>query len=215
MSVPIVYWGKVFLIATYLINKLPTRVLQVFHVVFGCVAFVHSHNLNRSKLDPRAIKCTFIGYPSNKKDIRVITLRIVSSLYQWMSSFTKHNPSLSDLNIMGESILEVKSVSGSLPLLSLQDSHSKFESFELEVNAPECDNDSKEVIMPIALRKGKRSCVSFIATIDVIKILASVQETMKYSNWVQAMREEMKVLERNSTWNIVDKPKDERIVRLQ
>ncbi|RDY00804.1 putative mitochondrial protein, partial [Mucuna pruriens] len=66
--------------------------------------------------------------------------------------------------------------------------------------------------MPIALRKGKRSCVSFITTIDAIKTPASVQEAIKDSNWVQTMREEMKALERNSTWDIVDKPKDNRVV---
>ncbi|RDX85623.1 putative mitochondrial protein, partial [Mucuna pruriens] len=46
---------------------------------------------------------------------------------------------------------------------------------------------------------------SFIAAIDAIKIPALVQEAKKDSNWIQAMGEEMKALERNSTWDIVDK----------
>ena len=35
--------------------------------VFGCTAFVHVHNNNRGKLDPRAIKCIFVGYSSTQK----------------------------------------------------------------------------------------------------------------------------------------------------
>ncbi|RDX81223.1 hypothetical protein CR513_38133, partial [Mucuna pruriens] len=78
--------------------------------------------------------------------------------------------------------------------------------------------------MPITMTKGKRSCVkypvypisqfhqTFIVAIDGIKIPASVQEAIKNRNWVQTMREEMKTLKRNSTWDIVDKPKDKRVV---
>ncbi|RDX66752.1 putative mitochondrial protein, partial [Mucuna pruriens] len=55
------------------------------------------------------------------------------------------------------------------------------------------------------------SGISFISTIIAIKTLISIKETLKDKNWVQAMKEEMKVLEKNSTWEIVDKPKDKKI----
>ena len=35
--------------------------------VFGCSVFVHVHGPHWGKLDPRAIKCVFIGYALNKK----------------------------------------------------------------------------------------------------------------------------------------------------
>lgn len=38
--------------------------------VFGCSAFVHVHGPHRGKLDPRAIKCIFIGYASDKKEYK-------------------------------------------------------------------------------------------------------------------------------------------------
>ncbi|BAT84649.1 hypothetical protein VIGAN_04207700, partial [Vigna angularis var. angularis] len=72
MSVPKNYWGEVVLTATYLINRLPTRILNDISPiesllsflpscslltslpsrVFGCVVFVHSHHPNCGKLDP-------------------------------------------------------------------------------------------------------------------------------------------------------------------
>ena len=35
--------------------------------VFGCTSFVHIHNHNRGKLDPKALKCIFVGYSSTQK----------------------------------------------------------------------------------------------------------------------------------------------------
>ena len=75
------------LMAAYLINRMPSRILgfkslvSVFsnhfpdsHItckltpkVFGCVNFVHIHAHNRGKLDQRALKCIFVGYCATKK----------------------------------------------------------------------------------------------------------------------------------------------------
>ncbi|RDX94264.1 hypothetical protein CR513_23367, partial [Mucuna pruriens] len=90
MSVLNVYWREVVLLVTYLINRLSTCFLNsispIKHMlsffsssplmfslpshVFVCVSFVHSHNPHRGKLDPKAVKYVFIGYPLNKKDFK-------------------------------------------------------------------------------------------------------------------------------------------------
>jgi hypothetical protein len=38
--------------------------------VFGCIAYVHVPNEKRSKLDPKADKCIFIGYSLEQKGYR-------------------------------------------------------------------------------------------------------------------------------------------------
>lgn len=80
-------WGDVVLTASYLINRMPTRVLQYTTPlnclkqffpescinsdlplkVFGCTAFMHLPNRSRFKLDPQADKCDFLGYAPKKK----------------------------------------------------------------------------------------------------------------------------------------------------
>ncbi|CAL8157474.1 unnamed protein product [Prunus armeniaca] len=86
MSVPHHLWGYTVLSAAYLINRTPSRVLDfktphdVFdnhvslvlvsklpHKVFGCVAYVRVYSHQRSKLDPCALRCVFIGYSSTHK----------------------------------------------------------------------------------------------------------------------------------------------------
>ena len=87
MNVPKCYWGEAVLTATYLINRMPSRSLkfQTPHQVlsqsfpsirimttlpmkiFGCSVFVHVHQQYRNKLDPKSLKCIFIGYSPTQK----------------------------------------------------------------------------------------------------------------------------------------------------
>ncbi|KAM2707578.1 hypothetical protein EV1_036542 [Malus domestica] len=85
-SVPKRFWPEAVTYAVYVINRMPSRVvefrtpLQVLteHVpvvstntltprVFGCVAYVHIHKIHRSKLDPCALWCVFVGFASQQK----------------------------------------------------------------------------------------------------------------------------------------------------
>ncbi|KAL5857492.1 hypothetical protein ACOSQ3_004950 [Xanthoceras sorbifolium] len=87
MNVPKYLWGEAVLTATYLINRVPSRVLKhdtPLHYlknyfptnrlgsslplkIFGCTVFVHQPRLSQSKLDARAEKCVFIGYAPSQK----------------------------------------------------------------------------------------------------------------------------------------------------
>jgi hypothetical protein len=77
MNVPLYLWGQTVLIAAYLINKIPSRVLDwkssmkmlegknenIFPLkTFGCVRFVQDNRPNVRKLNSRAVKCIFVGY---------------------------------------------------------------------------------------------------------------------------------------------------------
>ena len=87
MGVPKYLWGEVVLTASYLINRMPTKVLkfdtflnrlQVIlpHIriftslpmkIFNHTTFVHIHKHNRSRLDLQVEKCVFIGYSPKQK----------------------------------------------------------------------------------------------------------------------------------------------------
>jgi hypothetical protein len=82
MNVPKYLWSEAVMTTTYLINRMPSRILDMkspmelllgkndFRVppkVFGCVCFVKDHRPTVSKLDPQAVKCIFVGYASTQK----------------------------------------------------------------------------------------------------------------------------------------------------
>jgi hypothetical protein len=86
MQVPKRFWGDAILTAAFLINRMPSRVLQFktplhtlsqYHSlpsllnippkVFGCTCYIHVHQHQRGKMDPRARKCLFVGYFATQK----------------------------------------------------------------------------------------------------------------------------------------------------
>ncbi|XP_040963391.1 uncharacterized protein [Gossypium hirsutum] len=87
-NVPKYLWGEALLTATYLINRMPSKVLKfqtpqsIFlqhfpHFkpissilplkIFGCTVFIQNIAPNKSKLDPKSLKCVLVGYFSLKK----------------------------------------------------------------------------------------------------------------------------------------------------
>ena len=76
MNVPKTYWGEAVLTAAHLINRLPSKVLdlkepinlltqfyphfdgfsRIAQKIFGCVVFVHIQAHHRTKLDPQTLK---------------------------------------------------------------------------------------------------------------------------------------------------------------
>ncbi|XP_068344010.1 uncharacterized protein [Pyrus communis] len=86
MNVPKRFWSQGVLAATYLINRLPSRVLDtkspsevmqnkkgnLSHLrIFGCTCYVHIQSHHRDKLDPKAVKCVFMGYSSTQKGYKL------------------------------------------------------------------------------------------------------------------------------------------------
>ena len=87
MGVPHYLWSDALLTSAYLLNRLPSSPLggevplhrlhperELFALpprVFGCVAYVHDHTPNLSKLAPRSLKGVFVGYSRTQKGYRV------------------------------------------------------------------------------------------------------------------------------------------------
>lgn len=88
-KIPSDYWTECVSCATYLINKTPSKVLN--HISpyekiygqqpdylglqsFGCLAFASTLKVSRTKFDPRASTCLFLGYPIGVKGYKLLDL---------------------------------------------------------------------------------------------------------------------------------------------
>ncbi len=75
-NLPNYFWAEAVVVVVYIMNQTPTTTVHgmtpeekftskkpdVSHLkVFGCIAYVHVLDEKRSKLDPKAEKCIFIG----------------------------------------------------------------------------------------------------------------------------------------------------------
>ena len=88
--VPIQFWSDCVLTAAYLINRITSPLLVVktpfellhkqmvdyFHLkVFGCLAFAFTLSAQRTKFDPCARMCAFLGYPTGMKGYKIYDLK--------------------------------------------------------------------------------------------------------------------------------------------
>jgi hypothetical protein len=84
-NLPNYFWVETIASAVYIMNQTPTVIVHgmtpeekfinkkpdVSHLkVFSYIAYMHVPNEKRSKLDPRADKCIFIGYSLKQKGYR-------------------------------------------------------------------------------------------------------------------------------------------------
>ena len=81
-NMPHSFWAEAVSTAIYILNRTPTAIVHdvtpvekytghkpdLSHSkVFGCIAYVHIPDELRSKLDPKAEKCIFVGYSLEQK----------------------------------------------------------------------------------------------------------------------------------------------------
>ena len=247
MHVPKHFWADAVSTACFLINRLPSSVLNggtpyntlfpnkpLFPIepkIFGCTCFVRDSRPQVTKLDPKSLKCIFLGYSRVQKGYRCYCPslgRYIVSVDVTFLENTPFTPSSShscqeeDDDLLIYTVTSSSSSPAKPPITQVYSRRQKSPDACPEPVPSLLDPVSSDDL-PIALRKGKRQCTypvsscvsynhlptsscSFITSIDSISLPKTVHEALSHPGWRNAMIEEMNALDGNDTWNLVNLP---------
>ncbi|KAL2231405.1 UNVERIFIED_CONTAM: Retrovirus-related Pol polyprotein from transposon TNT 1-94 [Sesamum indicum] len=233
-GLPKSFWGEAVLTAAHLINLSPS--VPLFGKtpdfmwngklpdlsglrVFGCSAFVHQ---NSDKLEPRSLKCIFIGYPEGVKGYRlwvrcqpgfkVLISRDVTFNENEMPCLARTKPIEQETTFNKVDLEDNQEGEG---LSNNQEQNIENQENTGVTNPPQNpldnyqlarDRDRRQTRIPSRLR-------DFHTSLNIeLGEPSSVEEALKSDKWLNAMNEEMKSLKDNKTWILVPKPKNASIV---
>ncbi|KAL0393252.1 UNVERIFIED_CONTAM: Retrovirus-related Pol polyprotein from transposon RE1 [Sesamum radiatum] len=215
--------------------------------VFGCVCFVHIHSPSLDKLSPRSVKCIFLGYSRTQKGYRCYDPQSRRSFTFADVTFFKFTPFYSPQSSV---VIPPPSVPLPVPTLSVPP-HTEPPIRPLQVYSRRNRSTNTTLIvppdlpptaalgnpsatpandLPIALWKGKRSCIAhplanflsfqnlnrnyraFSVSFSSVSIPNTYCEALRHPAWKIAMDDEMSALISMGTWELVEVPPNADIV---
>lgn len=229
-GMPQQFWGEAVNTAVYLMNRHPTVAVEgktpfeawcgrkpsVNHLrVFGSICYAHIPKELRQKLDESSEKCIFVGYSSQTKGYRLYNLKkkkvIIcrdvlfseKSAWDWNQSSILEQTAQGRLQSDDEQENEEEIEEENPPQLSPIHSP-QHQSPAASSNAP--STPSSTPIRMRNLNEVYESCNSCLIEPEFF------EEAVKHEEWRTAMQEEINVIVKNKTWELVDRPQDKDVI---
>ncbi|VEN40759.1 unnamed protein product [Callosobruchus maculatus] len=225
------FWGEAVLTAVHLINRSPTSCLSVtpyemwhgkrpnvsYFRVFGAVAYAHVPQQIRKKLDAKGRKLIMVGYsPSgyrlwDEENNRVVEGRNVVFDEAFNNSNECENQNLDtevELEIQGQPQEEIEHTEITEQRGSNDEGGHRTRTRQIKkpqrLNDYVTDFEEEEDDALFALQIQSEE--------DVPTNFEELETRNDRTLWEQAVHEELKSLEENQTWEIVDKPKEGKLI---
>ncbi|KAG8481484.1 hypothetical protein CXB51_026330 [Gossypium anomalum] len=231
-NLPKSFWAEAASTACFLINRSPSVAIEKKTPqevwsgnpanysdlkIFGCPAYAH---VNNGKLEPRSIKCVFLGYKAGVKGYKLWCPEnrkvVISRDVVFDETAMLPNLSLKDCsNKENQKQVEHQINTESTPQVSTKIENRVTSSPQYSI----VKNRTKREIKP----PKKYAEVDLVAyALNVAEDIDANQEPSNYSEaiscedsekWMFAMQEEMESLHKNKTWDLVKLPKGKKTVR--
>ena len=208
-NLPKKFWAEAAQTAVFLQNRLLSKAVKDqtpyeawygykpslnFLKIFGCLCFTHVPQNKRDKLDKRASPGIFIGYSTVSKAYKIFQPQTGSIVVSRDVHFIEDEEWNWD---------EVKKKDQTVEDLQLNSLASRTEEEE----------DWQSELVDDAPARGTRSLSDIyercnIAVCEPTDFGAAKED----QNWMAAMKEELSMIEKNRTWELVDRPQDRKVI---
>lgn len=250
-GLPKFFWGEALKTATYLINRSPSSAID-FQVpeklwsenipdyarlkFFGCTAYSHQ---SEGKLEPRSLKCVFLGYGEDVKGYRlwvkcqngfkVIISRNVIFNEDDMPCYDSTNKRTPEPTPVKDTVLQEESESVGVqndlievepapsdPLPEPTESESEPEPSEPALRNYQLTRDRERREIRPSTRFSNDDFVTLFSALDSVNSEpVSFNDAINCSDsdlWKEAMKEEMDSLMKNKTWVLVDRTDNQKVI---
>ncbi|GKV31343.1 hypothetical protein SLEP1_g40039 [Rubroshorea leprosula] len=232
-GLPNSFWAEAIHTAAYIQNRSPTAALhhqtpfeawhgwkpKVAHFkIFGCLAYVHVPSQKRTKFEENSVKCIFLGYSDETKGYRFynpITKKLLISrdvIFDEKNSWN-WNEKKSLGSVLVDGILEADPVMTEGEMSEGQSSstpNSGSRSCPSSPETPPAPRKARRVRSLVEIYEQTQRC-----QMAHVEEPSCFEEATQNRKWCKSMDEQMKALERNQTWELVDLPKDNKVVSLK
>ncbi|KAI5317658.1 hypothetical protein L3X38_037365 [Prunus dulcis] len=235
-NMPYFLWAKAVHTAVYLLNRSPTKALDnitpfeaysgrkpgIGHLkVFGSLCFVYVPAETRQKLDAKSVKGVFVGYAICEKGYRVFdpfTKKLIfsravvfdeSMAWNWKAQtempIAVTNIQDQSRTVIDPSLHEVIEVEDSYPSPCIS---SQIEDQERNIHG------TAEITRPYDHTPIKWRNISDILAQCNLCIVEpeKYEEAAQDKAWIKAMEDELSMIEKNETWELVDRPSDKQVI---
>ncbi|KAM1480911.1 hypothetical protein ACFX2I_028001 [Malus domestica] len=244
-GMPYCMWAEAVHTAVYLLNRCPTksldsitpfeayskRKLGIAHLkVFGSVCYVHTPSELRHKLEPKSIKGVFVGYAKCEKGYRVfdpISKRLIlsrdvvfdeDSAWEWERS-TERYRSLPTYEFDSVDTQRSKNAENDPQVPSdlssgiLEESASGIDDTQINFQSSAGVNDT-QFFDHTPLKWRKLDDVLAQCNLCIIEP-EKYEDAAKDESWMNAMKDELSMIEKNETWKLVDRPSNKPVIGLK
>lgn len=202
------FWAEAANTAVFLLNRLPTKALErstPFEVwygvkpsvknlkVFGCLCYTHVPEVKRDKLDKKAELGIFIGYNLQSKAYRIF------------------HPMTGNVTVSRDVVFIEEDEWNWMEGKSAE--QQQFEKQPVtDVEVDEVIDGLEDSVDDLPVR-GTRSLAEIYERSNLAMLEPSnFVEAKEDQRWIAAMQEEISMIQKNHTWELVDRPSDKNVI---
>ncbi|KAK4395665.1 Retrovirus-related Pol polyprotein from transposon RE2 [Sesamum angolense] len=181
--------------------------------VFGSICYVHILTEKRHKLEEKTEKGIFLGYNTQSKGYRIYNLKTKKLIISRDVEFDEDAMWNWD-----EEKIERQSVMIPKETPPQQQQEEGIDQAEMErrsqqaPGSPRRPPPSEEIEEETPPRRTKLLSDIYETCNFIMLEPENFETAVKHKVWVQAMEEEIKMVEKNNTWELADRPKDKEVI---